>query len=67
MSQGTLEIIEFRISVANSAAQTIPFLAFRRCLIDTPITYLWDVLTRIAAHPAHRLAELLPNLGLPFS
>lgn len=32
-----------------------------------PFTYLRDVLTRIAAHPAHRLADLLPNHWQPRS
>jgi transposase len=30
-----------------------------------PFAYLRDVLTRIAAHPHHRLSELLPNQYQP--
>ena len=30
-----------------------------------PVAYLKDVLTRIAAHPANQLAELLPNRWKP--
>jgi transposase len=30
-----------------------------------PFAYLKDVLTRIASHPAHRLAELLPGQWNP--
>ena len=32
-----------------------------------PFAYLRDVLTRIAAHPHHRLAELLPNRWKPLA
>jgi transposase len=49
----------------RTAAILFSFIAScQRHHID-PFAYLKDVLTRIAAHPHHRLAELLPNQWKP--
>ena len=49
----------------HTAAVLFSFLATCQRHRVNPFTYLRDVLTRIAAHPHHRLAELLPNRWTP--
>ena len=55
----------YTVSVTASGGRTGAILASliasaKRIHVD-PFTYLRDVLERIAAHPQHRLMELLPD------